>query len=173
MRRNIIIFMTAIGIILLLSVFLFDHIFPRSYHYTFTKTTDLGKENIEGLFLNDDFYSDEITKKYGKKTEQSSKNIYYDYFELKKGIEVAVNKTGTGEISRFIINDINLKTAQGIKIGDKKDDVIKAYGKNYYFRPEQGTDIIGYVDKKIDISIEFWLYDNKVIMYRLDNKSMD
>ena len=44
MRRNIIIFMTAIGIILLLSVFLFDHIFPRSYHYTFTKTTDLGKE---------------------------------------------------------------------------------------------------------------------------------
>ena len=95
----------------------------------------------------------------------------YDYFELKKGIEIAVNEKS--EITRFIITDSNLETVKGIKIGDNKEDVIKAYGKNHYFRSEQGANIIGYVDKGRDTSIEFWLYENKVIMYRLDNKSMD
>ncbi|OKL36942.1 hypothetical protein BLL40_08160 [Domibacillus mangrovi] len=144
--------------------------FPRSYHHTFTKTTDLGKENIEGLFLNDDFYSEEISQKDGMKTEQSRDVTDYNYFELKKGIEIAVNKTG--KITRFIINDRNLETAKGIKIGDKKDDMIKAYGNSHYSRSEQGADIIGYVDKKRDISIEFWLLEDKVNFYRLDNKSM-
>ncbi|MEI2471466.1 hypothetical protein V8V75_18155 [Peribacillus frigoritolerans] len=88
----------------------------------------------------------------------------YDYFELKKGIEIAVNETGN--ITRFI------ETIKGIKIGDKKEDVIKVYGKNYYLRSEQGANIIGYVDKKRYTSIEFWLFDGKVDMYKLDNKSM-
>ena len=65
-----------------------------------------------------------------------------------------------------------METAKGIKIGDKKNDILQAYKENYYFRTEQGADIIGYVDKESKISIEFWLFDNKVIFYRLDNKSM-
>lgn len=170
MRRKIIILMTTIVIILSLFVFSFDHTFSRSYHHAFTKTTNLGMENIEGLFLNDNFYSEEISQKYGNKTEQSRDVTNYDYFELKKGIEVAVNKTG--KITRFIIYDSDLETVKGINIGDKKDDVIKAYGNNYYFRSEQGANIIGYVDKKRDISIEFWLFNNKVDMYRFDNSSM-
>lgn len=125
---------------------------------------------MKGYFFNDDFYSEEITKKYGKKTEQSRKVTSYDYFELKKGIEIAVNKTDN--ITRFIITESSLETVKGIKIGDKKEDVIKAYGKNHYFRSEQGADIIGYVDKKRDISIEFWLLDDKFAIYKLDNKSM-
>ena len=91
MKRNIIIF-SIIGVVFLLSAFSFNHTFPRLYHHTFTKTTDLSKENIEGLFLNNDFNSEEITKKYGKKTEQSRNVTGYDYFELKKGIEIAVNE---------------------------------------------------------------------------------
>jgi len=154
---------------LLLSAFSFNHTFPRSYHHTFTKTTDLSKENIEGLLLKDDFNSEEITKNYGKKTEQSRNVTGYDYFGLKKGIEIAVNEQGT--ITRFII-DSNLETVKGIKIGDNKKAVIKAYGKNHYFRSEQGADIIGYVDKERDISIEFWLFNDKVEFYKLDIKSM-
>ncbi|PHA02246.1 hypothetical protein COE51_03060 [Bacillus pseudomycoides] len=170
MKRNIVIFI-IIGIAFLLFVFSFDHTFPRSYHHIFTKPTDLGEENVEGLFLNDDFYSEKISQKYGEKAEQNRDVIGYDYFELKKGIEVAVNKTG--KIKRFIITDSNLKTAKGIKIGDKKKDVIQAYGNNHYFRSEQGYDIIGYVDKKRGISIEFWLsYDDKVNFYIFDSKSM-
>lgn len=170
MGRYIISFITVIGIILLIFAFSLNHNFSRSYHHTFTKSTDLSKENIEGLFLNNDFYSQVITKKYGKKTEQSRDVTDYYYFDLKKGIEVAVNKAG--KITRFIVTDRNLETANGIKIGDEKKDIIKVYGDNYYFRLEQGADIIGYVDKKRKISLEFWLFDDKVNFYKLDNKSM-
>ncbi|TKD72468.1 hypothetical protein [Pseudalkalibacillus hwajinpoensis] len=122
------------------------------------------------MFLNEDFYSEEISNKYEKMTEQSRDVSDYAYFELKKGMEVAVNKTG--EMTRLIIYNSNLETEKGIKIGDKKEDVINAYGSNQYFRSEQGANIIGYVDKKREKSIEFWLIDNKVNMYRFDNKSM-
>ncbi|PFS11311.1 hypothetical protein COK55_22895 [Bacillus cereus] len=171
MKRNTIIFI-VVGFVFLSLALLFDYNFPRSYHHTFTKTTDLSKENVEGMFVNDDFYSEDILQKYGKKTETSRDVIGYDYFELKKGLEVAVNKTG--KITRFIVNDSNLETEKGIKIDDQKKDVIRKYGNNYYFRMEQGTDIIGYIDKKRRISIEFWLSeDDKVVFYRFDNKSME
>ncbi|MDI2586243.1 hypothetical protein OR571_03640 [Psychrobacillus sp. NEAU-3TGS] len=170
MRLNIITIITIIGSILLFFAFSLNNNFPRSYHHAFTKTTDLSKENINGIFLNNDFYSQEITQEYGKKTEQSRNVTDYDYYELNRGIEVAVNKTG--KISRFIITDSNLKTAKGIKIGNEKKDIIKEYGENYYFRTEQGANIIGYLDKKRKISLEFWLFDGKVNLYKLDNKSM-
>lgn len=169
MKQTIII-VFIIGVFLLLSAFSFNHTFPRSYHHTFTKTTDLSKENIEGLLLKDDLNSEEITKKYGKKTEQSRNVTGFNYFELKKGIEIAVNEKG--HITRFSITDNNLETAKGMKIGDNKEDVIKAYGKNHYFRSEQGVDIIGYVDKERNTSIEFWLFNDKVEFYKLDSKSM-
>lgn len=168
--KRMIIFVAFIGIILLLSAFTLDHTFPRSYHHSITSSTNLGKENVDGVSLNDDFYSEKISEKYGKITEQSRDVENYDYFELTNGIEVAVNKKG--EITRFIVTDSNLETAKGIKIGNTKNDILKAYKENYYFRTEQGADIIGYVDKKRKISIEFWLFDDKVIFYRLDNKSM-
>ena len=168
--KRMIIFVASIAIILLLSAFTLDHTFPRSYHHVITSSTNLGKENVDGLSLNDDFYSEKVLEKYGKKTEQSRDVENYDYFELTNGIEVAVNKEG--KISRFIVTNSNLETAKGIKIGDKKNDILQAYRENYYFRTEQGADIIGYVDKERKISIEFWLFDDKVNFYRLDNKSM-
>ncbi len=76
------------------TAFSINHNSPRSYHHTFTKITDLSKENNERLFLNDNFYSAEITKKYGKKIEQNRDVTGYDYYELRKGIEVSTNKSG-------------------------------------------------------------------------------
>ena len=46
-----------------------------------------------------EFNNEEMTKNYGKKTEQSRNVTGYDYFELKKGIEIAVNEKG--KITRF------------------------------------------------------------------------
>ena len=46
-----------------------------------------------------EFNNEEMTKKYWKKTEQSRNVTGYDYFELKKGIEIAVNEKG--KITRF------------------------------------------------------------------------
>ena len=92
--KRMIIFVASIAIILLLSAFTLDHTFPRSYHHLITSSTNLGKENVDGLSLNDDFYSEKVLEKYGKKTEQSRDVENYDYFELINGIEVAVNKEG-------------------------------------------------------------------------------
>ena len=104
------------------------------------------KRTLKVCSVNVDFFSEEISEKYGKKTEQSRDVTDFNYFELTNGIEVAVNKKG--EITRFIVTDSNLETAYGIKIGDEKNDILKAYRDNYYFRSEQGANIIGYVDKK-------------------------
>jgi hypothetical protein len=168
MKRIIIV--ASIGIILLLSVFTLDQTFPRSYHHLITSNTNLGHEKVDGLSVNDDFYSNKLSEKYGEKTKQSRDVKNYDYFKLSNGIEVAVNNKG--KITRFVVTDSDFKTAKGIKMYDGKKAIEQAYGKNNYFRTEQGADIIGYVDKKRNLSLEFWLFDNKVNFFRLDNNSM-
>jgi len=169
--KRIIIFIVSVGILLLLTAFTLDQTFPRSYHHLITNRTNLGSENVDGLSVNDDFSSEKISEKYGEKTEQSRDVENYDYFQLSNGIEVAVNNNG--KITRFIVTDSHLTTSKGIKIGDDKKTIIQSYGEHYYFRSEQGSDIIGYVDKKRNKSIEFWLYDNKVHLFRLDHNSME
>jgi hypothetical protein len=68
----------------------------------------------------------------------------------------------------------SLKTAKGILIGSAKEDVIASYGSSYYTRNEQGVDIIGYVDHKLGVTIEFWLVeDGKVAEIRLDDTDID
>ena len=151
----------------LLGSFYFKANFSRSYHHTFAKSTDLGKENIEGIYLNDEIDSGKIVSKYGKISDFSHDNVLYNYYFLREGIEVATNKD-ENKIIRFIVNDKNLKTEKGIKVGDKKDKIIELYGDNYYSRLEQGTNIIGYVDKEKDYSIEFWLGEEGIIFYRFD-----
>lgn len=169
--KRVTIIVVSIVIILLLSAFTIEETFPRSFHFLISSNTDLGKENVDGLTLQNEVHSENIFKKYGKITEQSRDVEGYDYFKLTDGIEIAVNKNGN--ITRFIVTDRNLETARGIRIGDSKKDIIKTYGENYYTRTEQGTNIIGYVDKKRNITLEFWLSDNKVNFYRLDYKSME
>ncbi len=171
MRKNIITFIIVISI-LLIFVFSIDNNFGRSYHHSLTKSTDLSKENINNIYLNEDINNQKIISKYGKVSEFSRDNDLYDYYLLKEGVEVATNK-GENKIIRFIIDDKDIKTEKGIKIGDKKDKIVELYGNNYYIRLEQGVDIIGYVDKDKKCSIEFWLAeDNSVLFYRLDYNFM-
>lgn len=142
----------------------------RSFHHAFTKSIDLKAENIEGLKLYDNIHSDKIVSMYGKQTQQSPNSIEYNYFQLRKGIEVVGNSKG--EVLRFIVTDKVLETAKGIKLGDNDIKVKDVYGNNYYSRREQGAEIMGYIDKEKSISIEFWMHDNKVVLIRLDDISM-
>ena len=66
-RILLLLFLLQLELFFYYRAFSFNHTLSRSYHHTFTKTTDLGKENIEDPFLNDEFNSEEITEKYGKK----------------------------------------------------------------------------------------------------------
>ncbi|WP_423409135.1 hypothetical protein AABM38_03385 [Heyndrickxia sp. MSNUG] len=108
--KRVIIFAAAIGAVLLLFAFTIDQSFPRSYHHLIASSTNLGNENVDGLFVNDDFYSKKISEKYGERTERSRDVENYDYFELTKGIEAAVNNED--KITRFIVTASNLKTAK-------------------------------------------------------------
>ncbi|MGL5327720.1 MAG: hypothetical protein ACRDD7_00535 [Peptostreptococcaceae bacterium] len=160
----------AIIIIGLIGISIFDMNLSRKYHHRICKTTNLSEENIDGIYLGEKINDNKVESKYGKISEFSHDNILYDYYFLSKEIEIATEKNDK-KIIRFVVNDKNIKSKKGIKIGDTKDKIIEVYGENFYKRLEQGTNIIGYVDKQKNISIEFWLDENeKVVFYKLDYK---
>lgn len=146
--------------------------FPRSYHHFLTQSTDLSKENINGIYLSESIKDDNVKSKYGYVNKLSQDNEKYNYYYLDEKIEVATEKYDN-KIIRFVVNDDTIPTEKNIKIGDNKEKIIKKYGKHYYKRVEQGTNIIGYVDRKNKTSLEFWIYDDKVIFYRLDYNYME
>ena len=158
--------------LLFMFVAFFHLSFPRSYHHFLCKSTDLSKENIDNIYLGDSINNDNVRAKYGYINKLSRDNVKYNYYYLNEKMEVATEKYDD-KIIRFVINDKNIFTEKNIKINDNKKKIISLYGKNYYERVEQGTDIIGYVDRKNKISLEFWMYDDKVIFFRLDYNYME
>lgn len=63
-------------------------------------------------------------------------------------------------------------TAKGTKLGDAKQDVLQAYGDQYYTRSEKGTSAtIGYIDKTHRLALEFELKDDKVKAISLSSLS--
>jgi hypothetical protein len=75
-------------------------------------------------------------------------------------------------IIRIITYGDGFPTAKGVKTGETKEKVIQRYGKEYYERFEQGSNIIGYVDKKLNRTLEFWFLQGMVDAIRLDIGSM-
>lgn len=177
-RKKLIIKVSSIIITLILAllVFIFLALFLREdkeFKFCITKSINLSEENIVGIYLGDSIDDYKIKNKYGKSLTPGNDNSKYNYYNLTDGIEIATNKDDS-KIIRFIIADENIKTSRGIHVGDNKDQILKSYGKNYYTRVEQGTDIIGYVDKEKKWSLEFWLVENNIVgMFRLDYKYME
>ncbi len=147
---------------------------PRPVYLLITNSTDLSKENINGLKLHENIKESNFIKKY-REIHYLNMNRSHDYFSLKNGLIIATDK-GSHEIVRIIVNDNNTKklvTQNGIKLGDFSEKVVKLYGKNNYKRREQGAEILGYIDKKNQITLEFWCEENKIQMIRLDITSMN
>lgn len=169
MKKNTLILIISLSILLIIGLLLIGFILPhsRSYHQTFTKSTDLSNENIEDLYLNDKINSKKIVSKYGEISKPSQDNNQYNYYYLTKNIEIATNKNDS-KIIRFCVDDEDLRTEKGVIIGDSKEKAISLYGKNYYTRIEQGVEIIGYVDKEKDCSIEFWLNEKGIFYISFD-----
>jgi hypothetical protein len=165
------IIMLTILLFLLAFVFLLKPSFPRSFHHFVTPGTNIKNENINGLYLFDNVNDKKFVKIYGKQTFKSQDNDLYNYYKIQDGVEIATNNKG--DILRFII-ETGIPTDKGIEVGDSINKAKALYGEKYYKRVEQGVDIIGYVDKKHHQSLEFW-YDlqNEIIMYRLDDNSMN
>ncbi|XRG77720.1 hypothetical protein V5E38_18090 [Rossellomorea sp. GAMAL-10_SWC] len=143
-------------------------------------STNLSNEAFDGVRLHDNINRSTFTKRFGEPLEKDD-NDFYDYYFWKNGLTTASINNGKnkGEILRLVIGEINnssrdseLKTSKGIGLGDSKEDIISFYGPNYFKYVEQGCDIIGYVDKKNKIKMEFWLAD-KVVEIRLDDLNVD
>jgi hypothetical protein len=170
------IFKTITIILLLICCVVFGayQYLKRSSSFILTKTTNI-EENINGLQLYDNIDSKEFVKKYGTNFKRLD-NTLYDYYSLDDSLIIATNKQK--QIIRIILVNgqsiSTFKTSKGIKLGSQIDDVIKVYGENYYNRMSDiGVPVIGYVDKKRKINLEFFNYKNKVTVIRYDINSME
>lgn len=147
--------------------------FQRSSSFIFTKTTNLNEENIGGLKLYESIDSKEFVKKYGTNLIKLPNNLF-DYYNLRDGLVIATNKNR--EIIRLVVDNesnTSIKTSMGISLKSSVDDVIKAYGKNYYKRMDDtGVPVIGYVDQRTKITLEFFYYQKQVVEIRYDISSM-
>ncbi|MBN7577102.1 hypothetical protein C1H57_22895 [Clostridium sp. 2-1] len=172
------IFKIIITILLLICCIIFGayKYFQRSSSFMFTKTTTLGQENIDGIQMYESIDSKEFIQKYGTNLEKID-NALFNYYKLSDGLEIATNKQR--QIIRVIINsetNSNMKTSKGIRLGSSVDDVINAYGTNYYKRTEEqmpSSPVIGYVDHEKKVTIEFWNAEDKVVEIRYDITSME
>lgn len=172
------IFKIIIIILLLISCVIFGayQYFHRSSSFRFTQTTNLSKENIDGLQLYQSIDNKEFVQKYGTNLKRID-NVLFDYYELSDSLEIATNKKR--QIIRIIINaktNSNIRTSKGIGLGSSIDEVINVYGINYYKRTEEqmpSSPVIGYVDHERKVTIEFWNVKNKVVEIRYDITSME
>jgi hypothetical protein len=149
----------------------------RSSAFWRTATTDLSNESIWGLSLSQSIDSQQFNKSFGPYMKRKENAIYEVY-------ELSDYDTGSHS-AQFIVNKqrqiISIsyfgvaKTTKGIGYGNSVEDVIRAYGNNYYKRvTEQGLSVIGYVDQKEHTTIEFGYNQkqNTVEGIRIDIASM-
>lgn len=141
---------------------------PRQANYLWVEHTSLSEEKIGVYSIGQDLNS------IKPKPEIKNDHDFYDYYSLKIGPSIATNKNDD-KIIRIWYADRKQKlyTAKGISLGDSKKEVILAYGDSFYKRQEQGLSIIGYVDKKLNHTLEFWFSDEKVETIRLDISCMN
>lgn len=169
------IFKISIIILFLISCVIFSayEYLQRSSSFVFTKTTTLNEENIGGLQLYENIDSKEFINKYGTNLQRID-NALFDYYKLSDGLVIATNKNR--QIIRISMDgksDNSLKTSKGIGLGSLVDEATKVYGQNYYKRIDDSRGpVIGYVDKKKKVTIEFFNYQNKITEISYDISSM-
>ncbi|MBY0011932.1 hypothetical protein [Paenibacillus typhae] len=169
MRTKKIVWSTAMG---LTAVILTGCLFMRPQ--MLARSIDLTAESVGGVKIGENIGSSSFTDKYQQALNKQD-NTMYDYYEWEGGLRTAsVNKgQAKGTIMRLIISgpDNPLTTAKGIHIGDSKEKVLSLYGKKYYKSGEQGADIVGYIDREQNLTLEFWCVNStgEVAEIRLDD----
>lgn len=130
----------------------------KTEFYNSTESSNLSEENVNSITLNST--ENDVIGTFGKPAEVSdvtnptSKYLTYD------GIEFGIIED---KVNRYYFNN-NYQTAKGITVGDTKENVIQAYGENFYERVESGLDTIGYFDKENMINLEIGFKENKIVL---------
>ncbi|MNE56888.1 hypothetical protein D3C80_1518270 [compost metagenome] len=169
MHTKKIVWSTAIGLIAVMAI---GYFFLRPQ--MLARSIDLSAESVGGVKIGENIGSSSFTSKYQQPLSKQD-NTMYDYYEWEGGLRTASVNTGPekGTLMRLIISgpDNPLTTAKGIHIGDSKEKVVSFYGKKYYKSGEQGTDIVGYIDREHNLTLEFWCVNStgEVAEIRLDD----
>ncbi|MCG7344546.1 hypothetical protein MHZ92_10395 [Sporosarcina sp. ACRSL] len=130
--------------------------------YNSTESINLSEENVSSIKINST--TNDVTGTFGKpvkvniETNPTSKYLIYE------GIEFGIMED---KVFRYYFNN-NYQTAKGITVSDTKEDVIQAYGEDFYERVESGLDIIGYFDKENMINLEIGFEENKAAVILLE-----
>lgn len=149
-------------------VYVYLNFGPRQANYYFTKSTSLAGETIGGYSLNQDITGLSLSPSLDHNHEK------YLYYSVPNGPSIITPRGDTKIIRIWAMNsEGQSKTSKGIKIGSLCEEAVLAYGSHYYRRSEQGVNVIGYIDKTLDHTLEFWLYEDKVTAIRLDFAEMD
>jgi hypothetical protein len=145
---------------------LYLHFGPRNTHFVGVKSTPLDQERIGELSLY------QSIKDLQPAPVRDRDNALFDYYLWENGMKITTNKQDDKIIRMIIYAGHESPTVKGIKTGDTKEKVVERYGREYYERFEQGFNIIGYVDKKLNRTLEFWFAQGTVDSIRLDIGSM-
>lgn len=159
--------------IILIGVLLFDIIglgwfvhfyLTREYSFWHTKSTDLSIAKPYGYYLGESLDDDAFKGKPMTKIN----NAMYDYFQVDQGIVAAANKEH--KLIRIVLNKDGMEVAKGIKVGSQLSDVMEVFGGAYYKRGEEqmSDPVVGYVDWKKDMTIEFWSKNGLITEIRID-----
>ncbi|MYL71794.1 hypothetical protein GLW00_13085 [Halobacillus litoralis] len=131
--------------------------------YESTDGIDLSGENIDSISIHSS--ENDVLNTFGKPMEveeiEDPKSKYLSYDGVEFGF--ADDRVMRLFIRRTHENSKIYETAEEIKVGDTKEQVIREYGENYYERVESGLDTLGYFDKDNRINIEFGFNEKEVI----------
>lgn len=159
----------------------FSAVHLSAYSAKLTPSTSLARETLGGVSLQDNINDSQLLKLYGSPLSEED-NEHFDYRHWKDGLVTASVHSGPkqGFIKRIMITAADmdhsadpLHTVMGIGLGDSKQSVLDLYGEKYYKSNEQTADIIGYIDHKRGVTLEFWCSpDGTVAEIRLDDAEM-
>lgn len=169
-KKMFVILSTALVIIFIALVLAYGYLNfgPRQANYWLTKSTPLVEETIGSYSLGQNIKDINLSPATITKVDED-----YDNYSIPSGLTITTLRRDNKIIRIWDMNsDGRQETSKGIHRGSSQNDVIAVYGKNYYHRSEQGVNIVGYIDKKKQQTLEFWIYENNVTAVRLDIASM-
>lgn len=145
---------------------------PRSWSYFGTTTTTLEGEGIAGITLGADIKNPEFISRFGMNIPKDHDNSLYNYYRLADGLAVAT-ELAENIVIRVRTDSSDYPTSRNIAVGDAVENVVNKYGADFYRRIEQGTDIMGYIDKSANVTIEFWYRSDSIVSIRYDISNME
>lgn len=124
--------------------------------YKDTVSTDLSQEKIGAVSIGS--YESEVKDEFGK-PDSTNKDTDSTYLIYGEKLEF---KIVNGVVERYLFTNNKYKTVKNIYKGSLKEEVIEAYGDNYYERTDTGAEVIGYFDKTNKLNIEFTINEEVV-----------